>query len=870
MLEGSQIQVLYGNKVILSSLSFQFQKYGLILLTGPSGSGKTTFLQMLNLWIPFQGQLRFNGISLHPLDDDKRLQFRQERIGCVYQEHGLLLNLSVKNHMELVQTIKGHYQSPYVKKAWEEFLLEVPIDQRVKTLSRGQRQRLAILLACFGQSEILLLDEPTTGLDKANRLKIYALLSRLQLERCIVMSTHIDLNEPIVHTQHLQLPLSQAIQAPILSKLRNQFPPKTVEVKLPTLWLWKFHLHQRKLEKFRWRFQFFQSLTFALLGIVTSLMFVLNQEVLSMTKKMLGGSYQWIEPNKPFVPTLQSTNEFDSIFTTIPFTFSIRSDYDDNFFESLKPFQRFSFDNHAYQYVMKDFHLGLINHARPIPEGNSMVSHNSLLRLDTVMLGVQPIHLLSLSKLLHCFPNQDDINKHLKNQLIQIDIQIYKEDWGYHDELVFDLIAIQVTEKPTWFHSLKNYPQWFYETRMRLPTKGIEDTTSNQPWLIPKTMLIETKEHTLLIDLWRNHPDWRRYHLHHRDQFGWRLYRQENINNPVQALALHQTRHHFHSTWGYHYYPEQRLSGFAHPIFFSAKREVDQVYLETLQKLSDPYAWIAVEMPLNIDQGFILANPSNAIKYQVQKYSDLSIGEIYISEPLAKHWKVKPGDIIHLVFPIYDQNLQAGVLGDYGQGTLTIRGIESNREGYWIYQNQGWWEDWLMMHAFIPSLELLAKAYIVYESIAINDQFRMLNPFQEVQQSVHEIQAWLMIGLIILLIVFGLPSWILFYYYLRQSLIDDRKTIRTLIGFGSPVGMMRHWYKIRLQVLIVELAIPSLILMIGFDSMLKEWFAKAFYTQIAFQLPYLTIGILISGFLCFYGLMLSLQNHEIRTLQKII
>jgi hypothetical protein len=120
------------------------------------------------------------------------------------------------------------------------------------------------------------------------------------------------------------------------------------------------------------------------------------------------------------------------------------------------------------------------------------------------------------------------------------------------------------------------------------------------------------------------------------------------------------------------------------------------------------------------------------------------------------------------------------------------------------------------------------------------------------------------------MVVFGLPSWILFYYYLRQSIMDDRKTIRTLIGFGSPVGLMRHWYDIRLQLLIVELAIPSIILMIGFDNILKNWFAQAFYTSIEFQLPYLTIGILISGFLFFYGLMLSLQNHEIRTLQKII
>ena len=89
-----------------------------------------------------------------------------------------------------------------------------------------------------------------------------------------------------------------------------------------------------------------------------------------------------------------------------------------------------------------------------------------------------------------------------------------------------------------------------------------------------------------------------------------------------------------------------------------------------------------------------------------------------------------------------------------------------------------------------------------------------------------------------------------------------------MIGFGSPVNLIRHWYDIRLQLLIVELAIPSLALMIWFDHVLKQWFAKAFYTAFAFQLPYLTIGLLLMSFLGFYGLMIWLKNQEINTLQN--
>ncbi len=868
MLEGNFIEKSYGSEVIFRGFSFQFPFPSLVLLTGASGSGKTTFLQILNLITSFQGQLRFDGIDLHRLSAQEKLIFRQLNIGCVYQESGLIKNLTVLDHMKMVEFIKGPITSKVVRFAWEMFKQDVNIHQQVKTLSRGQQQRMAILLACFGDSKLLLLDEPTTGLDYKQRQRVYKLLNDLSQDRCVIMSTHANAKEGLVFTHHLHLPIDQPRGLVQFSSLKNHLPSKTIHRLFPFVWLWNLIKKQRKKESFRWQFNFFQTITFTILGVFLSLMFVLSKELLMITETMIGGRYQYIKELTRVDTELLSTFSDDGIFTYLDFHFNLRSYYDETYFEFLKPYHQFSLLKDGFFRPLKDFHLGLINRfesAKHLPELNWIDS----LREDEVILGIQPFQLKLIASLIDCFPIINEVNERLSLESLPIHYFVDVPQWTFQDEKIFYLKAVTMTEQPTWFHSINDYAYVMYEDNLRLPSKGIEEIYDNQPWRVGKTMMVMTEEHSQLLTMWKDHPSFQHYHLQRHPTLGWKVYR-TNVARPRKPFWIEEKdSFHFHSAWGYHYYPEHRLSGFAQPLFFHPHEPIDLTYLDTMKQIKDPYDWLAVSKPSHVSHGFVLANPSDAIKLK----PDASLGflkedEIYISLSLAKRWGIGIGDKIHFAFPLYEHNLPIGMIGDYDHKTLLIKGVQDSQQQY-IYQQPGWWEQWLMIHAYVPSQMLAPEAWVIEDDQRQLPELEIIKPFSEVVNSVIDLQRWVFLGMGSVALVIGLPSMILFYYFLRQSLVDDKRTMHLLIGYGAPLSMIQQWYGGKLAWLIIELIMPTLLVIIGFDYVIKTIISSSFFIDIPYRFPIESISILVGLFIVFFTSMVGFQNSIMDRLLKI-
>lgn len=867
MLEGINIEKAYGNEVIFRAFSFQIPLPSLILLTGASGSGKTTFLQILNLFIPFQGQLRFDGIDLHSLSAIEQLNFRQLKIGCVYQESGLIKNLTVLDHMNMVELIKGPITSNLVRRAWEMFKQDVNIHQQVKTLSRGQQQRLAILLACFGESKLLLLDEPTTGLDYKQRQQIYNLLNDLSQDRCVLMSTHANPKEGLAFTHHLKLPINYPTRSIQFSSLKNKLPLTTIRRIFPFGWLWKLLRKQRKKEKFRWQFNFFQTITFSILGVFISLMFVLSKELLVITETMIGGRYQYIKESNSQETELQSTYSNDAIFSAFDFQFNLRTHYDEQYFEFLKPYHHFSLFKDGFFRPLKDFHLGLINQFESLnpSEQRSMVNY---LKEDEVILGIQPFQLKLIASLLNCFPVLDEVNERLSLEPLVIHFSIDVPQWTYQDEKLLFLKAVTMTEQPTWFHSIKDYAYVIYELNLRLPSKSIEEMYENQPWRIGKTMMVMTEDHSLFLKLWQENDLFQQYHLQRHPSLGWKVYR---TNKPRQQKPFwigDTENYHFHSSWGYHYYPEHRLSGFGQPLFFHPREKIDPTYLETMKQFKDPYDWLAVSKPDHVSHGFVLANPSDAIKLKTDITLDsLSDDEIYLSQGLANAWRVAMGDRIHVAFPLYDDNLPIGMIGNYNHKTWVIKGVKDSQQRF-IFQRPGWWEHWLMINAFVPSQMLTPEAWIIDGDHRLLPELEVIKPFAEVVESVKEIQDGVILGMVSVGSVIGIPSMILFYYYLRQSLVDDKKTMHLLIGYGAPESMIQQWYGGKLMALMIELLLPTLFVILGFDFIIKTIISSSFFIDIPYRFPIESISLLMGLFIVFYTTMITFQNTIMDRLMK--
>ena len=164
---------------------------GMFGLLGPNGAGKSTFMRILaGLLEPTSG-----GVTLDGHDTQKDPQWLRERLGYLPQDFGFYAHLSGRDMLLHLLRLKG-VQAPGGVKALADELLErvnltFAAKRSVKSYSGGMRQRLGIAQAIAGDPRLLIVDEPTAGLDPEERLRFYHLLAQLAEQRIVLLSTHI-------------------------------------------------------------------------------------------------------------------------------------------------------------------------------------------------------------------------------------------------------------------------------------------------------------------------------------------------------------------------------------------------------------------------------------------------------------------------------------------------------------------------------------------------------------------------------------------------------------------------------------------------------------------------------------------------------
>jgi ABC-2 type transport system ATP-binding protein len=165
---------------------------GLTGLLGPNGAGKTTLLRMLaTVLAPDAGRVRLLGLD--PADPAERLQIRR-RLGYLPQSPGLYRGFTAFDLVDYVAVLKEHNQRERRRQEVRRVLGEVGLTdvmhKKIRTLSGGMRQRVALAAALLGEPDLLVLDEPASGLDPDQRLQLRSLLSRAAARGPVLLSTH--------------------------------------------------------------------------------------------------------------------------------------------------------------------------------------------------------------------------------------------------------------------------------------------------------------------------------------------------------------------------------------------------------------------------------------------------------------------------------------------------------------------------------------------------------------------------------------------------------------------------------------------------------------------------------------------------------
>lgn len=188
MLTVKNVTKKYGNFTALDNISIEFGN-GVYGIVAPNGAGKTTLIKMLaTLSFPSSGEILWDGTEITKLDEKYR-----EIIGFLPQQFGYYKDYTPVKYLKYLAALKGVNDGvdEKIKELLKLVSLEDVANKKMKKFSGGMIQRVGIAQALLNDPKILLLDEPTAGLDPKERVRFRNIISSLSKDKTVLLSTHI-------------------------------------------------------------------------------------------------------------------------------------------------------------------------------------------------------------------------------------------------------------------------------------------------------------------------------------------------------------------------------------------------------------------------------------------------------------------------------------------------------------------------------------------------------------------------------------------------------------------------------------------------------------------------------------------------------
>ncbi len=180
----------YGEQKAVNNISFEIKTGEVVGFLGPNGAGKSTTMKMITCYMaPTSGDVRLDNLSVH--NDSEEIK---KKIGYLPENNPLYTDMPIVDYLKFTAAIQGVEKSKISSRIGEMIEmcgLDREKHKKINELSKGYRQRVGLAQAMIHDPEILILDEPTTGLDPNQIIEIRKLIKELGKEKTVLLSSHI-------------------------------------------------------------------------------------------------------------------------------------------------------------------------------------------------------------------------------------------------------------------------------------------------------------------------------------------------------------------------------------------------------------------------------------------------------------------------------------------------------------------------------------------------------------------------------------------------------------------------------------------------------------------------------------------------------
>ena len=505
------------DKLILNNLNITFEN-GLIGIIGSSGCGKSTLLNLISLLDnDYEGDIYFNNINYKDIHDKEK--FRYENFGFVFQNYQLFNLLNVKDNI-LMFSKEDINTNNKINEVLKLVHLKVSMEQKVSTLSGGEKQRLAIARSLYKGSKVLICDEPTGALDHTSKQEIMSLLKSLSKQMLVIIVSH---EEELINLYCSKIYKIENKNILLIRDSNNKYNYQnqlSLLNKMSLKMMINYILTNLKIKKVRSIISLFSiSLGIICLGISFSITNMVKQSVESslissfdQDKILITKKEKDTDFNEIYSGELDIYQDLKNKYNDI---FNIGSFYFADFEMMLKDRNYFMINFNDYSFPFSELSTRSINDYEILHEEKIYPFKPNKLNNEEFILSLRNKDIKRICQNLHINNSINDLSEYLKNNSLSLTLKQANFDWDYENDLNFKCKYFIVSDELKIYHTSSFFNEDVFENKMHFKTSNDLLSSNYIPWTFKKVYYFEIENYNYLsfLDTLINDKEYYNYYF---------------------------------------------------------------------------------------------------------------------------------------------------------------------------------------------------------------------------------------------------------------------------------------------------------------------------------------------------------------------